>query len=91
MYLSSFKFLRKSVCVIRYAYADISYIIWENDVIQGISQLSKTSYDEIRQDWASSGVFDTIKYDTQINSLPDVTHNELRKSYTIYERFRQSF
>ena len=40
------------------------------------------SYDIIRQDWASSGGFETIKYGNQINSIPDLIHDESRKSKT---------
>ena len=52
-------------------YADISNIIWENDVI-----LSRM-YDEIRQDWASSSVtlgflfLELLK--RYINRLPTLT------------------
>ena len=41
-----------------FAYADISYIIWENDVIQGIYQLAMTKSGDIGRVWTSDIIDD---------------------------------
>ena len=51
------------------SFADTSNIIWENDVMHGISQLSRRL--------GASSVYRNLP---QVSSLPDVTHNESRKS-----------
>ena len=56
---------------------------------RGIPNFPEVARSIIRQDWASSGGFETIKYGNQINSLSDLIHDESRKSKTIHERFRE--